>query len=174
MNPWLLIAALFASGAGPAPQAPRPRPAVILMAAPDPPLILSVNPGDVVFRAQDPDSAPAPVSAAVSWSADGKNNKQWSFSAQSASPNFPSCPTVPLSAVTVTCSNLVIDGVAHPCSASFPLSAAPQYLVQSRQVKGTAVNYAVNLVFSWNDSWKYIPVSNTPCSVSLTYTATFN
>ncbi|MBZ5583110.1 MAG: hypothetical protein LAQ30_13085 [Acidobacteriia bacterium] len=175
MSPWLLIAALLASGAGrPAPQASKSRPAVILTAAPTPVLILTASPTDIVFRAENPDSAPAPVSATVNWTADGKNKTLWSLSAQSATPNFSLCPTVPLSAVTVTCSSLVIDGVTYPCSASFPLSAAPQYLVQLRAVKGADISYAVNLLLSWSDSWKYIAQANTPCSVSITYTADFN
>ncbi len=174
MNPWLLIFAWLASGAGlPAPQASRPRTLYGLnLSPPDAPIVVSASPGQIVFQASDPDSPPAAVPATLNWTTDSKNKRWWSVTAQ-ASPST-GCPTVPVSAVTVSCSSIVIDGVTYACNASFPLGGAPQYLGQMRQVKGRDVAYSVNLLFTLADSWKYIAQTDTPCSTSVTYTVTFD
>ena len=139
---------------------------------------LTVTPATINFvTSNNPTATPVVAGSApasVTWNALSIfDNNNWTLTVQSASPNFANCPSVPISAVTVTCSSATLGGVggSATCSGSFPLSTTPQTVAGG--VVGTlySYNYSVTINFTLADSWKYIAETNPQCSLSLNYVA---
>jgi len=135
---------------------------------------LTVSPATITFTADNPGTLPVVAGSAAttaSWTALGSGNN-WSLVVQAASPTFANCSTVPISAVTVSCSSVNVFGLggSGSCSGSFPLSTTPQ-TVASGSEGLVSLTYSVTLSFKLADSWKYIAETSPACSLSLTYTA---
>lgn len=135
---------------------------------------LTVTPATITFDATNPGTLPVVAGSATanaSWqSLSGGGN--WSLTVQANSPTFANCPTVPISAVTVTCSAASIGslGGSANCAGSFPLSTTAVQVAGGAEGL-LALNYSVTINFTLSDRWKYIAETNPACSLSLTYTA---
>lgn len=178
MSAWLYIAAFLASGTGkPALKVLAPRPAV---AAPQPQAAnfnLTIVPTSVLFTATDPDSplVAGNSTTTVTWNVAGALLQAWSLSLSSAAATFTNCPTVPISAVTVTCNSATVDGFfgSANCGAASPLSNSPVTVASGRNGLGTA-NYSVTLSYRLTDQWKYIARTSPQCTLNITYNALVN
>lgn len=135
---------------------------------------LTVTPATISFSASNPATAPvvaANSTATISWSVlSGGNN--WNVTVQASAPTFSNCPTVPVSAVKVSCASATIGslGGSATCAAPFQLSTTPLQVAGGAEGV-VAMNYTVTLNFTLADSWKYIAQTSSACSLSLTYTA---
>ena len=181
MSAWLYIAAFLASGTGkPAPKVPVPRPSLAAAAAQ--PLAaanftISIVPASVSFTATDPDSPIVAGSSTttVSWNVAGTLLQTWSLSLSSAATTFTNCPTVPISAVTVTCGSASADGLfgSATCSPASPLSNSPATVASGRNGVFTS-HYSVTLTYTLTDQWKYIARTSPQCTLNITYNALVN
>jgi hypothetical protein len=175
MAAWIPIAILLAAAAKP--------PVIVVrklqpMAAAQPQasgtFTLTVSPATISFSATNPGTLPVvagSAAATASWTALGSGNT-WTLTVQAASPTFSNCSTVPISAVTVSCSSVSVVGLggSGTCAGSFPLSTTPQ-TVASGSEGLVSLTYSVTISFTLNDSWKYIAETSPACTLSLTYTA---
>jgi len=135
---------------------------------------LNVSPATITFNATNPNNAPVVAgssTASLTWTSLSSGGN-WSLTVQSSSPTFTNCPTVPISAVTVTCASASVGslGGSASCGGAFPLSTT------ATQVAGgtegvIALNYSVTINFTLSDQWKYIAETSPACSLTLTYTA---
>lgn len=169
----LAVAAALAIGVGPTASAPKPRP----LAASIPQsgaFTITVSPATVTFTATNPGTVPvvaANATTTVTWQilSGGKN---WTLRVKAGSPSFANCPTIPISAVTVSCASAKVASVggSGSCAGPFRLGTG-----QSQVAAGAegmlAFNYTVTINFTLADSWKYIAETNPACSLALTYTA---
>ena len=139
-----------------------------------PVLFMSASPATISFQANDPDSPsdPGNSAATVGWWSYGGNGAAWSLTARAAASTFSNCPTVPVSAVTVSCTSATVSGGSGSCRPPFTLSTSPQNIAVGTQ--GALSQYTVNLTFTLSDSWKFIAQLSPSCSLSITYTATLN
>jgi hypothetical protein len=136
---------------------------------------LSVSPATINFSATNPGTVPVvagSATATASWSTLSIGGGNWTLTVQAASPAFANCPTVPVSAVTVSCSSATVAGLggSGACAGSFPLSTTPQ-VVASGAEGIVSLNYSVIIGFTLADSWKYIAETSPACSIALTYVA---
>lgn len=135
---------------------------------------LTVSPATVSFTATNPVSAPTDAgssAATVSWSNLDFNSGSWNLTVQASSTAFTSCATVPISAVTVSCSSVSATiGGTGSCAAPFKLSTSPQVVASGNQGILT-YDYSITLSFTLTDSWKYIAETSPSCSLSLSYAA---
>jgi hypothetical protein len=135
---------------------------------------LNATPATITFNATNPGTAPVvagSATASITWQVlSGGNN--WSLKVQANAPAFANCPTVPISAVTVSCASASagVLGGTGTCAGSFPLSTAPVQVAGGSEGL-LAYNYSVTINFTLADRWKYIAETNPACSVSLIYTA---
>ena len=135
---------------------------------------LNVTPATISFAATNPGTVPVvagSAAATASWTALGSGHT-WSLTAQATSSTFTNCPTVPVSAVQVTCATVSVTGVggSGSCAGSFPLSTSPQ-VVASGSEGLIALSYTTTVTFTLADSWKYIAQTSPACTISLTYVA---
>ena|SRR5579871_734029 len=179
MGAWLITTMLLAAGP-PAvhPAAPSPptavRGGVSRVARPAASFTVNVSPATISFAAVNPDSTPVvsgSAPAAVTWQNLDFNQGNWTLTVQAAGAGFTSCPSLPLSAVTVSCSSVTttIGGTGN-CAAAFPLSTTAQTVASGTQSFLT-YSYSVNVNFTLADNWKYIAETSPSCSLSLSYTA---
>jgi hypothetical protein len=180
MPAWLYIAAFLASGTGtPAPKVPAPHPG-IAATAPLPQaanFTLKIAPASVSFTATDPDSplvAGSPTTT-VSWTVTGTLSRAWSLSLSSAATTFTNCPTVPISAVTVTCQSATNGGGSGTasCGVVSPLSTTRTTVASGTESAGNR-SYSVTLSYTLTDQWKYIARTSPQCTLNITYLATVN
>ncbi len=174
MAPWILIPILLAGGAA-RPVARGPRPVVVQrqLAGTDPAITLIATPASISFSASNPDSAGVPANAVttITWRANGDSRMPWLLTIQADSSSLGSCPRVPVSAVTVTCSQAAVShGGIGICSPSMTLADSPRVIAAGMEAAANA-SYQVNLAFTLADSWKYVAQLNPPCSLTLSYTA---
>ena len=174
MTGWLSIALLAAMGA---------RPVVIptgklrpMAASPQVGnFTLTVNPATITFSATNPGTIPVVAgssSVIATWSALASGNN-WSLTVQATTPTFTNCSTVPVSAVTVSCSAPSITGLGGSanCAAASPLSNTRAVTVASGSEGTISWSYSVTISFTLADSWSYIAETSPACTLSLTYTA---
>ena len=181
MPAWLYIAAFLAAGTGkPVHKVPVSRPG--LTAATPQPLAaanftLSIFPASVSFTAGDPDSpfVAGSSTTTVSWTVAGTLLQTWNLTLSSAATSFTNCPTVPITAVTVTCSSASADGILSSanCGAASPLSNSPTTVASGRNGFLTS-NYSVTLTYTLTDQWKYIARTSPQCTLNITYNALVN
>ena len=135
---------------------------------------ISAAPGTISFTATDPDLLTVAGSSAstISWSivSGGSNSQTWTLQVQAASTTFTGCSTVPVSAVRVTCSSVVVSGGggSGACSAPFNLSTSLQQVAGGAEANNTTVTISFTLA----DSWRYIATTSQTCTQTLTYTVT--
>jgi hypothetical protein len=180
MTPWILIPVLLGGGAQRGTERPTPRtrqrPALVhRQIAPDNDrgIALIATPAVITFSATNPDAAGVPGNAVatVTWRANGDRGQPWVFTVRADSASFESCPRVPVSAITVSCSHASVDnGGFGVCSPAAPLAASPRIIAAGSEGSASA-SYQINLAFTLADSWKYVAQLNPPCSISLSYTA---
>ncbi len=178
MNAWVFQFVLLTLG-GPrtavVPPVVRPGMAKIATVRANANFSLTITPATISFTGTNPTSAPVvagSAAASVTWSNSNPSAGNWNLTVLSSSPTFTNCPSIPLSAVTVSCtSSAVTPNGSATCSAPFALSTSAQQVVGGHQSAATS-NYAVNLTFTLADSWKYIAETNPSCSLSLSYLAT--
>jgi hypothetical protein len=136
---------------------------------------VSVSPATISFTATNPNSAPVDSgssTATVSWENLDFAQGAWSLTVQAPSSAFSSCPTVPVSAVTVSCASVSATiGGTGTCSPPFALSTAAQTVASGNQAILT-FSYTVTLNFTLADNWKYIAETSPSCSLLLSYIAT--
>ena len=169
----ILLAAAMGAGR-PVIPARKPRPLAATTSSLPGSFTLTVTPATLTFIAINPGAVPVvPASSLTSvfWQTISGNNN-WSLRVQAKSPTFSNCPTVPVSAVTVSCAsaNVYAFGGSAACSGPFPLSTT------AAQVAGgaeglVAFSYSATINFTLADNWKYIAETTPPCALSLTYTA---
>jgi hypothetical protein len=138
---------------------------------------LTVSPATITFSATNPGTLPVVSGsshATASWSARGSGGGDtWTLKVQAAATTFTNCSTVPVSAVTVTCSSATVTtghGATANCAAAFPLSTTAT-TVASGADANTTLSYSVTITFTLADSWKYIAEMSPACTSALTYTA---
>lgn len=134
---------------------------------------LTVNPATISFSATNPTTVPVvtgSATATATWSALSSGNN-WSLTLKAASSTFTNCSTVPVSAVTATCSSVSVSGRGSgSCAGAFPLSTTAQVVASGSE--GTySQNYSATISFTLADNWKYIAETSPACTISLTYTA---
>jgi hypothetical protein len=135
---------------------------------------LRVTPSTITFTSPDPDITPVggSATATVAWGMSGNNNGDWRLTVQSAAPSLSLCPTVPASAIVITCAGLSISGKGNPtgscASGAFPLSTGPQIVASGARQGKSDITAVVS--FAFTDNWKYLPSS--ACSIDLIYTIT--
>jgi hypothetical protein len=136
---------------------------------------VTVTPATVSFNATNPTSVPVvagSATATATWENLDLNSGPWNLTVQAVAGSFANCPTVPVSAVTVSCSSVAtFIGGTGACAAPFRLSTSPQVVASGNQ-EALTFNYTINLNFTLADSWKYIAQTSPSCSLSLSYTAT--
>jgi hypothetical protein len=153
--------------------APKARPMAVNPAA-GVALNMSATPASITFQGTDPDSSTVAGSSAatVTWVGFG-STASWNLTVQAPSTTFQGCPTVPVSAVRVSCSSAAVTGGGTAaCAASTTLSTTPQIVASGNQ--GFFSSYTVTLTFTLTDSWKFIAETSPQCSLSVTYTSTLN
>lgn len=133
---------------------------------------LTSTPGTVTFAATNPDSGAVSGSSAATlhWSVlGGSNSQNWAVSVQASSSAFTGCPTVPVSAVSVSCTSASVGGGSGTgsCSGTFTLSTVAQQVAAGVEGNG-AQSYMVQLNYTLAESWRY--VANSSCTLTLTYT----
>jgi hypothetical protein len=133
---------------------------------------LIATPGTISFQATNPNlgTVSGSSSGTVSFFVLGGSHTQgWSVSVQAGSTTFVGCPTIPTSAVRVSCSGANVSGGAGTgsCNGSFPLSTVSQQVAGGAEGDGTN-SYSVTINFTLAESWRY--VANPSCSFTLTYT----
>ncbi len=133
---------------------------------------LSATPGTISFQAANPDlgmvSGSSPGS--LTWMVlSGSHSQNWTLSVQAASSAFTGCETVPVSAVRVSCGAATVSGGGGTgaCNTAFPLSTTAQQIAGGAEGDGTK-NYSVSINFTLAESWRYVP--NSSCPITLTYT----
>ncbi len=135
---------------------------------------VTVTPATVSFNGPDPDLplVPGTPGAQVAWRGNGNDGgPNWTVWVEAASGSFDLCPTVPASAVTVSCQSAQGGGGAlAACSPAFTLSSSPRAVATGTQVKGANL-YSVSLTFTLNDSWRHAAAPQ--CTLNLTYTIDF-
>jgi len=132
---------------------------------------LSATPGTITFQATNPDLGAVSGSAPgnITWIVlGGSQTQNWTVTVQAGANSFAGCPTVPISAVRVTCASATVSGSGGNggCNGSFPLSTTPQQIAGGTQGDG-ANSYSVSLNFTLAESWRY--VANSSCTLTLTY-----
>lgn len=136
---------------------------------------LTVSPATISFSATNPGTVPVVSGSSTvkaTWTAQGSGGTNtWTLTVRAAASTFTNCATVPVSAVTVSCSAASISGGGTAgCGGSFPLSTTAQ-TVASGTDSNVNRNYSVTLNFTLADSWSYIAETSPACTLSLTYTA---
>jgi hypothetical protein len=172
MNVWLTIPALWAITAGQPvikPAAPKlTRNVATVHPMANGSFTVSVSPATVSFTATNPNSAPVVAgnaTATASWNNLDFNTGPWNLTVQAGAGSFGNCPTVPISAVTVSCASVSATiGGSGSCAAGFKLSTSPQIVASGNQALLT-YSYTITLNFTLADS-------SPSCSLSLAYTAT--
>ena len=172
----LWVVALLAVQAGtPVQKAPAPRPA---LSGPKPLTgTFTVNPiASVSFTATDPDTPLVAGSAmtTVSWGVTNSANDPWKLEVYSVPTSFSNCPTVPISAVTITCTGGFGGGGTVTLCSPTALSAS-KLTVASGTVPGAGyTSFWVTLTYTLTDKWKYIAQTSPQCTLDITYLATVN
>lgn len=174
MGQRLPIVAMLASSAGKVAIPAKARTALVPPAA-STPVTMVATPATISFAAADPDAGLVSGNSAstVYGTYNGNNRRTWSVTVQSSAGTFSGCPTVPVSAITATCSAIQVNGINQPCGAAIALSTTPQVIASATEVGGRFL-YQVNLTFTLTDIWKYIAKMSRSCSLTLTYHGTFN
>jgi len=135
---------------------------------------VNVSPATITFSATNPDQAPMDAGSApasITWENLDFNQGNWSLTVQATSAGFANCPTVPVSAVTVSCASASTNsGGSGACAAPFALSTSAQTVASGSQAFLT-YSYSVSINFTLADSWKYIAETSPSCSLSLSYIA---
>jgi len=130
----------------------------------------SAVPATISFSATNPDLGVVAGSspASLSWQiVGGSHATSWTVSLQAPSSNFSGCPTIPVSAVQVSCGSASAGGNGTAsCSGSFPLSTAAQQIAGGAEGDGTN-SYSVSINFTLAESWRY--VANPSCSLTVNY-----
>jgi hypothetical protein len=137
---------------------------------------MTATPATISFQATDPDSPSVSGSSpgSVTWKATGIIPASWSLTVQAPAATFPGCPTVPVSAVRVTCTGVTVTGGGNgSCSGPVSLSTSAQNLAAGTEGL-LNTTYTVNVTFTLTDSWKYIAQLSPQCSLSISYTANLN
>ncbi len=180
MTGWLTIA-LLAATAAVKPLAVPVRKALPRDVEPDAGanFTLTVTP-TISFSATNPATLPVVTGspqATATWSAHGSGGgNTWTLKVNAAATTFTKCSTVPVSAVTVTCSAATVTsatgahGATAACAAAFPLSTTAT-TVASGADANNALNYSVTITFTLADKWKYIAEMSPACTSALSYTA---
>jgi hypothetical protein len=126
----------------------------------------------ISFGASSPDLGEVSGSSAGSlgWMVmAGYHLRNWTLNLQAGSNSFLGCPTVPISAVRVSCVATSVSGGGGTgaCNGSLPLSTTPQQIAGGAQGDGVR-SYLVTLNFTLAESWRY--VANSACTITITYT----
>jgi hypothetical protein len=135
---------------------------------------ITATPSTISFTATNPDLGSVAGSSAstVSWkTTGGSSSSTWNLKVQAAATSFTNCATVPMSAVTVSCSS-VTGGSSGACATSFALSTTAVQVASGKESTASNATYSVNLNFTLADSWQYIAKQSPSCTLTLTYTVT--
>ncbi len=132
---------------------------------------VSATPSTITFQASNPDQGAVSGSSpgSLTWLVlSGSHVQNWTLSVQAGSSSFVGCPTIPISAVQVSCGSASVSGGAGTgsCSGAFPLSTTPQQIAGGAEGDGTN-SYTVTTNFTLAESWRY--VANSSCTITLTY-----
>ncbi|MBZ5624919.1 MAG: hypothetical protein LAQ69_40385 [Acidobacteriia bacterium] len=178
MGGWLTIVVLLAAPTGrPALKLPAPR-AVLDAPAPDAPnFVVNISTPTVSFSATDPDLPPVSGSpgSTVTWRVAGNSGRTWNLGLSSAATAFTNCPTVPISAVTVTCTGASAGGGTSTaaCSGASTLSTSRTVVASGTEGSGNR-SYSITLTYTLTDQWKYIALMSPQCTLTITYNALVN
>jgi hypothetical protein len=139
--------------------------------APGSVVTLIATPGTISFQATNPNLGTVSGSSpgSVNWMILGGSHLQnWTLSVQAGGTAFTGCPTIPISAVRVSCGSASVSGAAGTgaCAGSFPLSTTPQQIAGGAEADSTG-SYSVSMNYTLAESWRY--VASSACSFTLTY-----
>jgi hypothetical protein len=182
MGAFLSIFALLAVQAGkPAPKAPAPTP---VAAAPKPLAVanFSVYPISAVsFAATNPDSPTVAGNAGGTVTVSGQigateANATFKLQVSAAGPTFSNCTTIPVSAVTITCTSVFNPGNNDvSCASPVTLSTSPVTVASGTlPTAGSGTSFWVTFSYTLTDSWEYIAETSSSCTLNVTYLATVN
>jgi hypothetical protein len=140
---------------------------------------MTASPATISFVSTDPDLSPVSGSSAatIAITLSGENHvRAWSLGIQAGSSTFTGCTTLPASAVTATCTNVVVNQISGPtigtgaCASGAGLSSSSSITVASGN-EGTGSNsYTITIKFILTDSWQYIGATSPTCPLTVTYT----
>jgi hypothetical protein len=133
---------------------------------------VSATPSTISFSAGDPDLGSVSGSSAstVSWTtSSGSSSSSWTLKVQASATSFTNCSTVPVSAVTATCSS-VSGGSSGACKSAITLSTTSQEVATGKESTSSNAPYSVSLSFTLANSWSYIAQQSPSCTLTLTYT----
>ena len=128
---------------------------------------LTASPATISFHATDPDRGTVIANSVstITWTLNGGNADQpWALLIQANGTSVSGCPTIPVSAVTVSCSSASTGSCNN---GSFPLSSTSQQVAGGSEIPGSST-YTVIINLSLADRWSYIATQSS-CTLSLNY-----
>jgi|SRR5208282_2356413 len=137
---------------------------------------MTATPATINFSATDPDlgSVTGSSAATVTISLKGQSiANNWTLGIKAGAATFTGCATVPASAVTATCSSVVVSGTTGiagtgACGGAVGLSTTSTTVASGKE--GSAKDtYTVTINFTLTDSWQYIAATAPTCPLTLTY-----
>ena len=136
-------------------------------------LNLVASPSTLAFSSTNPSvTSTRQATVTFTFTASPKD-KPWTLSVASSASTFSNCGYLPVSAVSVQCSNVGITGTKYlgtgACASNFNLSTTPTQVAGGLQGDGDQY-YTILINYVLTDAWRY-PGANSPsCSLSLDYT----
>src|SRR6266404_6131253 len=132
---------------------------------------LAVSPASITFVATDPDliTVTGPATTVTWQAAGGSGSNTWTLKVAASASTFAGCATVPVSAVTVSCTSATVDagGGTGTCGGAVALSTTSTQIASGKEGGGTR-NYTVTLGSTLADTWKYIATQTPSCTLTLT------
>ena len=134
-----------------------------------------IDTANVAIAATNPTTNPAPFGAETATFVlkSSTAGLTWNMTVRSSASTFSGCTTVPLNAITATCTVTPPSGASGSCG-SVALSTVAQTLAGGTEntVGGGGATYTVNITLTLADDWKFLPTTCT--AQTLTYLLTAN
>ena len=135
------------------------------------------TPSTIAFSSPNPDTT-ASSTATVNISLTSANQHAWNMSVHSGASTLTNCGTVPVSAITVTCTTFSSGGTGShaptgSCGSPTILSTTPTQIISGIQ-GDQSDTYTIGLNYTFTDSWNYPGASSPACTLVLTYTLTLS
>lgn len=132
----------------------------------------NVSPATLTFSSANPSGTVIRTATGGFTMKGGKKNKPWGLTVSAASSTFTNCAFLPVSAVTVTCTNVTVTGGGYigtaNCASPATLSTSAVTVASGLQGDATQ-NYTFSINYTLTDSWRYRGVITPSCSLTLNY-----
>jgi hypothetical protein len=138
---------------------------------------MTATPATISFSSTDPDLGPVAgsSSATIVIALKGQSvANTWTLGISAGAATFTGCATVPASAVTATCSSVVVSGTTGPtpgtgaCGSAVGLSTTSTTVASGKEGSNKDT-YTATINFTLTDSWQYIAATSPTCPLTLTY-----